>query len=346
MKITIVNMPVEDLRLDEDNPRLPENLSPRTQKALLKWMANEYNTVEVARSISLHGFFASEPLIAVKSGKQYTVVEGNRRLTALKLLLDGPLRRSLKLDEEREWAELATNAELQNSFPVHVARDRQEVAPIIGYRHIAGIEPWEPWAKARFIASQLEDEGQSFERVAAIVGEDESDVRTEYRNYRVAVDAESKLKVSATRVKSQFGTFTRAMNSGGLRVHIGAPAPTQVSAKKPVLKTEKKKEVAELFSWLFGDEENEPAIKDSRQISSLGEVVAMPDALRALRKTRNLDEALLMSGGVRARLLRQLRSAAASLERTELDIESYRDDTEVQSMLEELSQRLNKLRGD
>src|SRR5262249_12011739 len=151
----------------------------------------------------------------------------------------------------------------------------------------------------RFIASQIEDEGQSFSTVASIVGEDESDVRAHYRNFRIAVDAERKLKVSAELVKKQFGTFTRAMNSVGLRAHIGAPAPAQVTRNKPVLPTEKKKEVTELFSWLFGDDQNEPAIKESRQISQLGEVVTAPEALKVLRRTRNLDEALLMSGGTK-----------------------------------------------
>src|SRR6266566_3078427 len=236
---------VDRLLLDDENPRLPEDLQPKTQEALLKLMANEYNTMEVARSVAEHGYFDSEPMIAIKAGSKLRVIEGNRRLTALKLLLSDSLRHSLDLDESSKWDELASDTDVEDRFPIHVAKSRQSVAPIIGYRHIAGIEPWDPWAKARFIAKQVGQEKQTFEDVARIVGEDESDVRESYRNYRIAVDAEKKLKVPADRVKRSFGFFTRAMNSVGLREHMGAPAPADVKAGKPVLKKRKKKEVAE-----------------------------------------------------------------------------------------------------
>jgi len=141
--------------LDDENPRLPERIADRTQVGLFKWMAKQYNTLEVARSISEHGYFDSEPVIAIRAGRKLTVVEGNRRLTAVKLLLDDRLRQSLNLEDAAEWNELANAAELEDRIPVQIARNRREVAPIIGYRHIAGIEPWDPWAKAVMSRAQL-----------------------------------------------------------------------------------------------------------------------------------------------------------------------------------------------
>ena len=344
MEIDPQSVSVDDLLLDDENPRLPENLKSKTQNALLQWMANEYNTVEVAKSIAEHGYFDSEPMIAIKDGRRFKVVEGNRRLTALKLLLDDDLRESLDLEEVDDWEELATNTQIEDRFTIHVAKNRKAVAPIIGYRHIAGIEPWEPWAKARFIARQVERENQSFAEVATIVGEEESEVRAHYRNYRVATDAEKKLRISADRVKNSFGFFTRAMNSVGLREHMGAPAPNEVRPSKPVLKRQKKKAVAEVFSWLFGADDVDAVISESRQISELGQVVASPEALKVLRESRNLEDALMASGGVRARLLKRLASAVQSLEKAELDIASFRDDTEVQQALEQCSEALARLK--
>jgi hypothetical protein len=342
----LIEAPVESLLLDDENPRLPEALGDKSQLALLTWMANQYNTVEVARSLSEHGYFDSEPVIAIRAGKKLKVVEGNRRLTAVKLLLDADLRQSITLDDAEEWQELADAAELENRLPVHVAKNRKEVAPVIGYRHIAGIEPWDPWAKARFIAREIEKEQQSFAQVAVIVGERESEVRAHYRNYRVAFDAENLLRVPTSRVKAQFGFFTRAMNSVGLREHIGAPAPSEIKPRKRVLRKSKKKEVAEVFSWLFGDETTEPVIKESRQISSLGEVVASTQALKVLRNTRNLEEAMMASGGVRARLLNRLRSAAQALGQAELDIHNFRTDAEVARALDDCNEALKRLQGE
>lgn len=334
---------VDDLLLDDENPRLPENHKSKTQKALLEWMANEYNTVEVAKSIAEHGYFDSEPMIAIEAGNKYKVVEGNRRLTALKLLLDDHLRESLDLEEEDEWEKLANAGEIEDRYTIQVAKNRKTVAPIIGYRHIAGIEPWEPWAKARFIARQVEQEKQSFAEVARIVGEEESEVRAHYRNYRIAIDAERTLKISADRVKKNFGIFTRAMNSVGLREHMGAPAPNEVRPRKRVLKKQKRKAVTEVFSWLFGHNDVNPVISESRQISELGQVVASPEALDVLRETRNLEDALMTSGGIRVRLLRHLASACRSLEKAELDIANYRDDIEVRQAVQECSAALTRL---
>src|SRR5207245_8423937 len=79
---------VDDLLLDPKNPRLGRqkvqmNLS---QDAVLKEMQN-FTLDELAISILQSGFWPQEALIAVqeKPGK-LTVVEGNRRLAALKWL--------------------------------------------------------------------------------------------------------------------------------------------------------------------------------------------------------------------------------------------------------------------
>jgi hypothetical protein len=345
MKMKVMDLSLGDLLLDEENPRLPETLEKRGQDELTRYIANEYNTVEVARSIAEHGYFDSEPLIAIKKKDKYIIVEGNRRLTALKILSDPELRESLDLDEGEEWDRIAGDVDLDDIFPVHVAKNRREVAPIIGFRHIAGIEPWEPWAKARFIARQIEEENLTFEETARIVGERETEVRSQYRNYRLATDAEEKLKIPADQVKAKFGFFTRAMNSVGLRQHIGAPAPNEVAKNKAVLKPSKKDEVAELFSWLFGDAEHKAVISDSRQISALGDVVSSDEALKVLRATRQMDEALLASGGVRDRLRRRLAAARTALEKAELDIATFRDDADVQGDLERCAEALARLQA-
>lgn len=339
-------IPIKNLLLDEENPRLPEDMQTRTQAALATHIANEYNTLDVARSIAEHGYFDSEPLIAIKArtGAKFVVVEGNRRLTVLKILSDPAFRATLSLDDGDDWDAIAADIALDRTVPVHVAQSRREVAPIIGYRHIAGIEPWDPWAKARFIAKQIEEEDLSFGETARIVGEGEADVRSSYRNFRIVMDAKDKLTVDSDEGRKKFGFFTRAMNSVGLRKHIGAPAPNVVAKGKAVLKPAKKKEAAELFSWLFGDATDAAVISDSRQLSDLGTVVGSPEALAVLRDTRNLDDALLASGGTRNRLLRRLAAGIAALEKAELDIGLFRDDPEVQQALDRCAEALARLR--
>ncbi len=154
---------LEQLLLDPENPRLPSSLEDRSQDAMLQYIEKTYEPILIGRSIALHGFFASEPLIVIPHAedKTFTVVEGNRRLVALKLLTDVRAR-ELVGRRRREWERLVDQADIPaRGVPVIKVESHDEVAPIIGYRHIAGIEEWDPYPKAVFISRFIDKEGMS-----------------------------------------------------------------------------------------------------------------------------------------------------------------------------------------
>src|SRR5436190_21758598 len=88
--------PIDQLDLDDENPRLASaSEEPDTQKALLRVLWDEMAVDEVALSIAANGFFQEEPLFVIpKKGatNKYVVVEGNRRLAAVRLLRAASLR--------------------------------------------------------------------------------------------------------------------------------------------------------------------------------------------------------------------------------------------------------------
>src|SRR5437867_1111067 len=91
-------IPVDDLLLDPRNPRLTDfGLTTRaSQEEILSVLWSKMAVDEVALSIAANGFYRHEPLYAAhESGKLY-VVEGNRRLAAVKLLRDAKLRAKIK----------------------------------------------------------------------------------------------------------------------------------------------------------------------------------------------------------------------------------------------------------
>ena len=87
-KIDFLN--IEDLIYDPKNPRLPSSLvKGDNEKDVINWMLSDAAILELMGSIGEKGFFPAEPLLVVKSAEKegkYIVVEGNRRLTAAKLL--------------------------------------------------------------------------------------------------------------------------------------------------------------------------------------------------------------------------------------------------------------------
>jgi hypothetical protein len=342
----IENFELATLRLDHRNPRLPENLKAGSQDDLLRYIADEYEPLEIGKSIARHGYFRSEPIIVVHEGGENVVVEGNRRLAALLLIADPERAARLDLSDADNWSSINRRTDPPTEVPGVLAKSRNEVAPILGFRHISGIEPWDPWAQARFLAGFIDDQKKSFAETAALVGEAEGSVRQSYRNYRAARQLK-KLGVDSKPLVRKFGVFTRAMQDAGIRKFIGAPAGQDVKARKNPLPTgtASKKRVREVVTWLFGTKTTDPLFTDSRKISELGEVLDSKEALEELRNTGDLEAAFALTGGIKTRLLGKLARASAALDQASIDIGGYGDDPEVQAALDVCAEGLRALQA-
>ena len=110
-----------------------------------------------------------------------------------------------------------------------------------------------------------------------------------------------------------------------------------------MLKPSKKKNATELFEWMFGSPSKVPIITDSRDLSRLGDVVASKEGLKALRKTRSLEEGLMASGGIRDRLVKRLMEAQVALEKAEADIEAFAEDETVRETVARCREVLERL---
>jgi hypothetical protein len=327
----IDRLQIDQLELDPENPRLPLSAQGADQQTILEFMVSRYEPIVIGRSIALHGFFPSEPLIVIssKAKGRYTVVEGNRRLVALKLLTDPKLRAAVG---DSEWEKLAADVELPaQGIPVVTAESREDVAPIIGYRHIAGIQEWDPYPKARFITQFIDRDKMSFSQVAQLVGESEADIRRYYRNYGIVEQAREKFGLDTSKVEADFGVWDRAL-TGGIREFIQAPVPSATAERYWPLPDAAEPAVKEVISWIFGDEEAESVIRDSRSLTTLGRVLKEDEGRRVLRRTRDLAAAAEAASGTRARLLNRLGAALGGLKAAKQDLNAYKDADEVRAL--------------
>lgn len=60
------HLPLNQLRLDPRNPRLPNPRPSVGQQELIRLIDKAYDPLAIARSISEHTYFESEPLIVVE----------------------------------------------------------------------------------------------------------------------------------------------------------------------------------------------------------------------------------------------------------------------------------------
>ncbi|HEU0130875.1 MAG TPA: hypothetical protein VFQ85_07795 [Mycobacteriales bacterium] len=333
-------VPLRTLRLDPRNPRLPPNLVGHDQEELAVHLELAFDALTVARSIASHGFFGSEPLIVVAGDEPgtWTVVEGNRRLTALLGLLDPEVR--AQFANPGPWNALAeqTAVAADDLVPVVVLPDRKAATPIIGFRHISGILQWQPYAQARYIANLVHEDGLSFEEVAETTGIDRTKVGNLYRDQAIAEQAR-RLGLETGPVENAFSLLTVAMSTPKLRDHVGAPLGSRLSPGADPIPAEKADALRELLTWIYGDGETEPVIGDSREISKLGNVVANTVGLGALRHGDSLDMALQKVKDAdldpRQRLVHRLRTARNSLNGAIEDVADFADDAEVAALVDD-----------
>ena len=297
----LIEVTLDELRPDHRNPRFPPGREAGfdDDEAVYRFVDREYDAYHIADSIQRHGYFPAEPLIVMpaEDGAGWTVLEGNRRLTALKGLAD-PVRRADYPD--RRWKAmpktLARN--LPKKYTVFAVPDRSKVAPVLGFRHITGIAEWEPYAQARYVAQLVDQEGNDLDAVAELIGRSSTEVKSAYRNYWIVEQARDELGIDdVERVLEEFGVWTRAMGNPALRDYIGAPAPRAVDPEYWPINTKNRDELARLIDWLYGSardkggrQETPAVIAESREITRLGRVVANERGRAALERGSELRD--------------------------------------------------------
>ncbi|MGB2780967.1 MAG: hypothetical protein WBD63_05795 [Phycisphaerae bacterium] len=112
--------------------------------------------LETAESIATRGYFPNEPLLAIMENGRYVVVEGNRRLAALKVLREpGLLEGSLARQVERLSRRIA-DPRVIAKVPVTIAPSRQATDRQIAGRHIGSpVLAWQAENRASFILDKL-----------------------------------------------------------------------------------------------------------------------------------------------------------------------------------------------
>lgn len=146
---------VADLRLDGDNPRHdPVGGQRETIQALLTDDGDKL--VELAKDIAAHGLSPIDALLVMPNETgSFTVLEGNRRIAALKLLHNPALADGHVL--ENRFRNLAAKASepVADTVQCTVAGSRDEARHWLDLRHTgqrggAGVVEWSAAAKQRF----------------------------------------------------------------------------------------------------------------------------------------------------------------------------------------------------
>ena len=285
-------MKVSDLTFDLKNPRLPEfDLTDNaTETEVIKVLWEAMDVREVVMSIAASGFYSYEPLIVAQEGGQNIVIEGNRRLAAVKILLNPVLAENLKdlpvitEDAKKALQELPT-----------VRGTREDAWRYLGFKHVNGPAKWSSYAKSRYIADVHRNFGIKLEDIAKQIGDTHRTVQRLFRGLMVIEQAE-RMKVfrreDRWRNHFSFSHLYTGLDYDGISTFIGL-RPEIEEDREPV-PIEKKKELSELCLWMYGSkkEKTPPVIETQNpHLRWLDAVVSNKEAVAALRDGQTLTYA-------------------------------------------------------
>lgn len=290
---------VAQLDFDPENPRFPPEIAGGPVDDLVERFVRDERLLEITASIADQGYFEGEPLLVTKHGSRYHVIEGNRRLAALKLLaqqVDVPEGR-LSIEDVVENAK-----HRPDEVPCLVFADGSQVLRYLGFRHITGIKSWSSLQKARYLKRlkttfyQGMDGKDLLIRLAREIGSRSDYVGQMLAALNVYEHAE---KHQFYKVKGldpeeiDFSVLATGLSYSNISDFIGLDSRQDMAGEN--ISDENLKN---LLFWMFvarGDQKS--ILGESRNLKRLAAVVESPDARAILIKEGNLDSAYQLSKG-------------------------------------------------
>jgi hypothetical protein len=311
---------VNDLMLDPMNPRLGRsNTRPDLSQAKIMDLMKDWTLDELAVSFIDSGFWPQEALLVIKErlyGRPaLVVVEGNRRLAALKFL-----NQAVHGDNvDKKWRELVEEKRpakrLFDRVPYFEIDSRKDVEAFLGFRHVTGIKEWKPAEKAEYIA-KLVEEGMQYQEVMRKIGSKTATVRQNYISYRLLLQMEDQDNISIKHVEDKFSVLFLSLRTDGVQKFLDIDIRAEPDAARRPVPKDHLKNLEKFALWLFGDDKRPPVVKDSRQVDDFGRILESKKAVDYLERTTrpSFDIAYQLAGGDEPEVIRQIDQAADSLE--------------------------------
>lgn len=273
----IVEIPLEELVYDIENPRIPQSVKQEDEKSVLEWMINKENVIDLMYSIGEKGFFPGEPLLVIKSSDtdRFITVEGNRRYTATYLLQNpekAPVRKGTII-------EIAQNANFRpDKLPVVIFDSREEIIDYLGYRHITGVEPWDALSKARYLKVLYDRLGdglkpsEKYQALARQIGSKAPYVRQILLGGRLVdiIEGEDYFEIRDLSDQTfEFGSFYTAIVKPNIANYIGI----SIDDDEP-FKDLNVDHLRDLVTWMFEKNgENQTRLGESRNLTRLNKIL-------------------------------------------------------------------------
>lgn len=313
---------VKDLLLDPQNPRLPKSMADSNEKEIINFFLTDASLIELMLAIGKNGFFEGEQLLVVESGDKYIVIEGNRRLSAVRLLHNPELAEYYK----NKVAQVLTEtdpANIPNEIPCLIFNEKEDILKYLGYRHITGIKSWRLLEKARYI-NKIKDDFYPKEtplnasrEIAKMIGSRRDYVLRILTGYALYESIENNAFYGIKGwddTNFHFNYIADSLSKSNIEKFLGV----DLEKSDPVANLNFK-HLKEWTEWFFDKERPNKIIGDSEHLNQLNKILdnKYQSALKAFRSGEELKIAYEYTDGIKEQFDRAIENAIKHLEKAD-----------------------------
>jgi len=353
--LTPLRVNLEQLLLDPNNPRFLDlggdfgNTQearfnePGVQESTFERLRdNRFGVASLKDTIKTIGFLPVDKIVVRRWMHQlnepftYVVLEGNRRVAALKWLIE----------QNREGLVQLSDAQIENFTKLEVLLLSQDADPNIGrwiipgLRHVSGVKEWGAYQQALAVKT-LRESGMTPQDAAQSIGLTTRAANKLWRSYWALEQMKNDEDYGESAQEKLFSYFDEILKRPSLRDWFGWD-----DAQKKFVNGER---IREFYSWIIriedeDGEEKEPKIDRAIDVRELERIVSEPRALAVLRGINgSLEDALTTAKSIHPEDWRSYVASTDSL-LSALSPDSLRSlSAEDVSALEHLKNRIHQL---
>ena len=233
-------------------------------------------------SIRTNGYIPIEQIVVTpfvsteESGPKFLVIEGNRRIAAIKSLLKENKAGSVDLSE-------SVNSTLNPIEVVELIGQEEEInaytRTLMAIRHVSGVRQWGPYQQAKLVVELFEEEGATLGSVAQQIGITSREVARRYRASKALAQMEIDEEFSDYAEPRLYAFFHEAVSAPVIRDWLGFTDDTYTSTND-----EARRLFFEILSPRDIDGEIQPPklTNANQQVRQLKNIVGKKKALKIL----------------------------------------------------------------
>jgi len=284
-ELTERKISIDSLYLDPNNPRFWDQQNHRripdtrtieeTIQQRVEQQIRHHDVEELQYSILRNGFLPLDRIVVRPLDlydDKFVVVEGNRRLAALKLLRER-VREDLVAEDKisDEYLNNLYDQTKELSVLVYSGSHSDDISWIFqGIRHIGGIRQWEPAQRAKLVANQFEKGSSSFTETGQKFGLSARAVGRLYRSYKALEQMRADDEYGNKARNDYFSLFEEAYRNTTVRKWLDWDEEKYCFMNPENLQI--------FYSWICHDEEDEPErrrrIHNPKHVKCLGTLIS------------------------------------------------------------------------